>query len=61
MRMTKDQTTISRLVRDLDLERHRRVQAERTARALRMTLARVMAERRMAKQQREPDQPRLAC
>jgi hypothetical protein len=57
--MTKAEATITRLVRDLDLERHKRLQAERKARALRMTLARVMAERRASRHER-PDQPR-AC
>jgi hypothetical protein len=32
--MTKEEATIARLVRDLDLERNKRIQAERKAQAL---------------------------
>jgi hypothetical protein len=56
--MTKEQQQVAKLVRDLDLEKHRRIQAERQARALRMTLARLMAERRAAKQPSKPEPER---
>src|SRR5262245_4743545 len=50
-----------KLVRDLDLERHKRKLAEKQASALRAVIARLMAERRAARQpgKSEPEQPRV--
>jgi hypothetical protein len=56
--MTKDEATIARLVRELDLERHKRVQAERRTQALRMVIARMKAQRHATKQP-EPDRPHV--
>jgi hypothetical protein len=53
--MTKEERRIVQLVRDLDLERHKRVQAERQAVALRAVIARLKAQRAV---KQEPDQVR---
>jgi hypothetical protein len=39
--MTKQEQQIAKLIRDLDLEKHKRIQAERQASALRMVIGRL--------------------
>jgi hypothetical protein len=57
--MTNEQRIV-RLVQQLDQERTKRIHAERQAKALRLTIMRLMAERRVARAPREAEQPR-AC
>jgi hypothetical protein len=56
--MNNDQRIV-RLVQQLDVEHQKRVKAERQTRALRLTVLRLMAERRDARQPQPPrEQPR---
>jgi predicted DNA-binding ribbon-helix-helix protein len=52
--LTKDERRIAQLVRQLDEERRKRIHAERSASALRLVVARMMADRRKPEVKVEP-------
>jgi hypothetical protein len=53
--LTRDKRRIAQLVQQLDEERRKRIKAERSTLALRLVVARLMAERR---RHPEPEKPR---